>query len=45
MDTRFPHPISADGAALAEQAVRYWQLADNPTEPALVRYWTKADIA
>jgi hypothetical protein len=35
MDTRFAHPISADGADPAEQAVRYWQKADNPTAPTL----------
>ena len=23
---RFPHPISDDGAAPAERAVRYWQI-------------------
>lgn len=23
--------------------VRYWHLADNPTAPVFVRYWTKAD--
>jgi hypothetical protein len=22
---------------------RYWHLADNPTAPEFVRYWTKAD--
>jgi len=24
--------------------VAYWHLADNPTAPAFVRYWGKADI-
>jgi len=23
---------------------RFWHLADNPTAPAFVRFWTKADI-
>ena len=22
---------------------RYWHIADNPTTPAFVRFWTKAD--
>jgi hypothetical protein len=27
----------------ASANVRYWHLADNPTAPAFVRYWTEAD--
>ena len=28
-----------------QRDVRSWHPADNPTAPAFVRYWTKADIA
>jgi hypothetical protein len=38
MDTRFPHPISADGATPAEQAVRYWHKADMNVCGANVRF-------
>jgi hypothetical protein len=30
---------------LAQAQVCLWHLADNPTAPAFVRYWTKADKA
>ena len=39
MDTRFPHPISDDGAAPAERAVRCWHLADIFVCIAHVRFW------
>jgi hypothetical protein len=29
----------------AERDVRYWHKADNPTAPAFVRFWNKANIA
>ena len=32
-DTRFPHPISGDGAAPAKRPVRYWHLMDMAPSP------------
>ena len=34
---------SASGNKVRKPNVRYWHLADNPTAPAFVRFWTKAD--
>jgi hypothetical protein len=31
------------GREVKNDDARFWHLADNPTAPAFVRYWTKAD--
>jgi hypothetical protein len=33
------------GREVKNDDARFWHLADNPTAPAFVRYWTKADKA